>query len=119
MTFCNSTFGLWAGKEVAVVPWMLGTKHLYTYTVVLLPISAYAYILANMEARVGCELLPLATDLLVTRAMPFPLLDAGVAEDCDLDFLEAVDYKERVAALTSLSLATTVLTPNTIKSQYT
>ena len=73
-----------------------------------------------MDARVGCELLPLATDLLVTRAMPFPLLDAGVAEEnCDLDFLEAVDCKERVATLTSLSLATTVLKPNAIKSQYT
>lgn len=60
----------------------------------------YTYILANMDARVGCELLPLATDLLVTRAMPFPLLAAAVVDvelDCIFDFLEAVDCKRRVA----------------------
>lgn len=52
-----------------------------------------------MDARVGCELLPLATDLLVIRATPFfPLLAAGSAAvevDVELDglfdFLEAVD----------------------------
>ena len=50
-----------------------------------------------MAARVGCELLPLATDLLVTRATPFfPLLvppSAAVDVEVDglFDFLEAVD----------------------------
>lgn len=59
----------------------------------------HTYALANIDIRVGCELLPLATDFLVTRATPFfPLLSAGSAAveveaelDGLFDFLEAVD----------------------------
>ena len=74
--------------------------------------------MANMDARVGCELLPLATDLLVTRPLPLPLLpaaaalEADVEPDCVFDFLEAVDCKRKAATVISLFPHTLNLKPD-------
>ena len=73
------------------------------------------HILANMDARVGCELLPLATDLLVTRPLPLPLLPAAATAlepDCVFDFLEAVDCKRKGATVISLFPYTLNLKPD-------
>ena len=100
--FSSVSFGLRA-EEGDYRPKLEGLNRLHS--------SAFfvnTHILANMDARVGWELLPLATDLLVTRPLPLPLLpaaatalEADVEPDCVFDFLEAVDCKRKAATVIS------------------